>query len=332
MRLSRRFARGRTQPICSARSPMRSHSISRARHFSFAMARKTPSPYFASGPARPNGSALFPAGWFPAAIVHDARREAIYVANLKSLSPGTGAAVGPKARIPHNPILRLALAGTSAVGKSVEIIHAHGDGEFALSAAGAGEAAAAPTCPRGPCPSASASRACSGTSFISSRRTAPTTRYWATWRRATATRDLCVFGEQVTPNQHKLVGEFALLDNTYCCGILSADGHEWATSAMATDYLERSFAGWPRSYPAGNNPEERDALAYSSAGFIWDNALAHGRAVRDFGEFTLSHARWRDPGRTNSRPSWIATAISSAARMRLRSGASRVSNHCVLAW
>ena len=29
---------------------------------------------------------------------------------------------------------------------------------------------------------------------------------------------LCIFGEKVTPNQHKLAREFVLLDNTYCSG------------------------------------------------------------------------------------------------------------------
>jgi len=29
------------------------------------------------------------------------------------------------------------------------------------------------------------------------------------------------------------------------------DGHEWADTALATDYMERSFAGFPRSYPDG---------------------------------------------------------------------------------
>src|ERR1043165_8532716 len=29
---------------------------------------------------------------------------------------------------------------------------------------------------------------------------------------------LCVFGDRITPNQHKLVRDFVLLDNTYCCG------------------------------------------------------------------------------------------------------------------
>ena len=108
---------------------------------------------------------------------------------------------------------------------------------------------------------------------------------------------LCVYGERITPNQHKLVREFTLLDNTYCCSILSADGHQWSVSAMATDYLERSFVSWPRSYPAGNNTNEIDAMAYSPAGFIWNNALAHGKTFRDYGEFTISHKKWADPKR-----------------------------------
>jgi hypothetical protein len=109
--------------------------------------------------------------------------------------------------------------------------------------------------------------------------------------------DLCIFGERVTPNQHKLVHDFVLLDNTYCSGILSADGHNWSDSGIATDYVERQFAGWPRSYPDGGSADDVDALAYSPAGFIWDDALAHGKTLRDFGEFTISHKRWRDSAR-----------------------------------
>ncbi|MGZ5497654.1 MAG: phosphoesterase, partial [Candidatus Aminicenantales bacterium] len=114
---------------------------------------------------------------------------------------------------------------------------------------------------------------------------------------------LCVFGEAVTPNQHKLVREFVLLDNTYCSGILSADGHQWSTTAFATDYLERSFAGWPRSYPDGMGPNEVDALAYAPSGFIWDNALKHGVSLWNFGEFTMPDCGWKDPER-EGQPRW----------------------------
>jgi YVTN family beta-propeller protein len=116
---------------------------------------------------------------------------------------------------------------------------------------------------------------------------------------------LCIFGEDITPNQHKMASEFVLCDNLFCCSILSADGHQWSTSAFATDYLERSFAGWPRSYPDGMGEDEVDALAYAPSGFIWDNALRHGKTLRDYGEFAMPAVRWAAPGRSGE-PDWAA--------------------------
>ena len=109
--------------------------------------------------------------------------------------------------------------------------------------------------------------------------------------------ELCIFPEAITPNQHALARQFVLLDNTYCSGILSADGHQWSTAAFATDYLEKSFAGWPRSYPDGMGEDEKDALSYSPAGFLWDHALARGLTLRNYGEFCGPKVRWRDPAK-----------------------------------
>jgi len=114
---------------------------------------------------------------------------------------------------------------------------------------------------------------------------------------------LCIFGEDITPNHHQLAREFVLLDNTYCSGILSADGHQWSTSAFGTDYLERSFAGWPRSYPDGMDLDDMDALAYAPTGFLWDNAVRQGVSLWNFGEFARPTCGWTDPERTGS-PSW----------------------------
>ena len=97
-----------------------------------------------------------------------------------------------------------------------------------------------------------------------------------------------------------MVDEFVLLDNTYCAGILSADGHQWSTTAISTDYMEKSFAGFPRSYPDGMGDDDIDALAYSPAGFIWDNAVAHGKTIRNYGEFMMPRVRYRDPDRTGT--------------------------------
>ena len=115
--------------------------------------------------------------------------------------------------------------------------------------------------------------------------------------RGNGNRDLCIFGRDITPNHHRLAEQFVLLDNTYCCGILSADGHQWSTSAMSNAYLEKSFAGFPRSYPDGMGEDESDALAYSPAGFLWDNAILHGKTLRNYGEFMMPKFRWADPNK-----------------------------------
>ena len=92
---------------------------------------------------------------------------------------------------------------------------------------------------------------------------------------------LCVYGRDVTPNIHSLAETFVLLDNTYCNGPLSADGHQWTNEGYVTDYLEKSFGGFIRSYPyMGDDP-----LAFASSGFIWDNVIKKGLSFRNYGEF-----------------------------------------------
>lgn len=89
------------------------------------------------------------------------------------------------------------------------------------------------------------------------------------------------FGRDVTPNQHSLAESFVLLDNLYDSGSNSADGHQWSTQAFVTDYLEHFYGGFIRSYPFNGG----DAMAYAPSGFLWDNALKHGKKVRVYGEY-----------------------------------------------
>ena len=56
---------------------------------------------------------------------------------------------------------------------------------------------------------------------------------------------LVLFGENVTPNLHKIAREFVLLDNFYVNADVSADGHNWSTAAIAPDYVQKL---WPNSY------------------------------------------------------------------------------------
>ncbi len=102
--------------------------------------------------------------------------------------------------------------------------------------------------------------------------------------------ELCMFGREVTPNHHALAEQFVLLDNYYCNGILSADGHAWATEGYVTDYIEKSFGGFTRSYPFSGD----DPVSFAPTGFIWDHLLLQGLSFRNYGEMSKSTPVPRD--------------------------------------
>lgn len=104
---------------------------------------------------------------------------------------------------------------------------------------------------------------------------------------------LCIYPRLITPNHHALAEQYVLLDNFYCNGVNSADGHSWSTEANVTDHLEKSVGGYSRSYTFGDDP-----LTYSSSGFIWNNVLEHGLTFRNYGEMDYASpstkASWLD--------------------------------------
>jgi YVTN family beta-propeller protein len=96
---------------------------------------------------------------------------------------------------------------------------------------------------------------------------------------------LVLFGENVTPNQHKLAREFVLLDNFYVDGEVSADGHNWSMAANATDYLEKN---WVTSYGGrggGYDAEGTREIANPKNGFLWDYCKRAQVTYRTYGEF-----------------------------------------------
>jgi YVTN family beta-propeller protein len=92
---------------------------------------------------------------------------------------------------------------------------------------------------------------------------------------------LTIFGEDVTPNQHALARQYVILDNLYCDGEVSVDGHSWSDSAYATDFNERY---WPPTY-AGRSNAERSRAYVPSAGHLWDLAARKGLTYRSYGEY-----------------------------------------------
>jgi YVTN family beta-propeller protein len=255
---------------------------------------------FAFAPGNSRLLGLIPVGWFPGAVIHDARRKALYVANLKgvastlSLNPARHPGYNTHQYRGSLSLIKVpsprALKGYTSVALA--------NMRYPLL-----RAAALPPRPGQP-PRPVPERVGEPSVFkhvvyiIKENRTYD--QVLGDMREGNGDPSLCIFGERVTPNQHQLARDFVLLDNTYCSGVLSADGHQWADTALATDYMERSFAGFPRSYPDGMEDDDVDALAYSPAGFIWDNAIAHGKTLRDYGEFAINRTRWKDSSRKGS--------------------------------
>ncbi|MEA2429161.1 MAG: hypothetical protein QOF37_2789 [Thermoleophilaceae bacterium] len=138
--------------------------------------------------------------------------------------------------------------------------------------------------------------------------------------------DLNLFGDDVAPNHRELARRFTLFDNFYADAEVSADGHQWATQADATDYVEKT---WPISYspPPRNAQRARDfedvltqrfgseplagypsiprTAAASTNGYLWDNAWRSRVSFRDYGEYVhdancsgrpnISHTTHLDP-------------------------------------
>jgi YVTN family beta-propeller protein len=105
---------------------------------------------------------------------------------------------------------------------------------------------------------------------------------------------LTIYGEAVTPNQHQLARDYVLLDNLYCNGEVSADGHSWCDAAIATDFKQRS---WIMSYSRHGQLPGNTEMDTPSAGYLWDLCQRQGITYKCYGEGarrvpSVNRGRW----------------------------------------
>ena len=233
-----------------------------------------------------------PTGWYPAAVVPIPNSSRVAVANLK----GQGARSKPVEAKDHTvrdhlgsvsffDAANLEGAGLARLTREVE---RNNGWDRATAAADKG---AAPV----PVPELRGQRSVFNHVLYIIKENRTYDQVFGDMKEGNGDPSLVQFGEIVTPNHHALAREFALLDNFYCSGTVSADGHQWTNEAYASDYIDRMLgAGFPRSYPY----EGSDPLAYASSGFLWNNALRHGKTFRCYGEFgqeiVQRGTRWTD--------------------------------------
>jgi len=91
--------------------------------------------------------------------------------------------------------------------------------------------------------------------------------------------ELTLFGWDVTPNLHRLAGEFVNMDNFYSDPEESLQGHLWTTRADCSDFVEKlRYTQLPL---AGYEPAAR-----GGAPSIFEHCLDHGVPFRNYGEIT----------------------------------------------
>jgi DNA-binding beta-propeller fold protein YncE len=109
-------------------------------------------------------------------------------------------------------------------------------------------------------------------------------------------KNLTMFGEDVTPNLHKLALQFGVLDNFYDSGEVSGDGHVWSNAAIGTDYLEKT---WQQAYRGGERTYDFEGVVAEglpleqkipdvnepASGYLWGNLARHGKTYYHFGEY-----------------------------------------------
>lgn len=107
---------------------------------------------------------------------------------------------------------------------------------------------------------------------------------------------LVMFGEASTPNHRKLAQEFVLLDNFYVNADVGAEGHNWSTAAIASDYVVKM---WPNSYAQRRRHydyEGGEPAAGPPSGYIWTQAAQAGVSMRNYGHQVVNGPRSAAPG------------------------------------
>ena len=254
--------------------------------------------------AEPRITGLIPVGWFPGALALDTRRGTLHVANIKGVGSHGRALEGtaPKSNShEHNGSVSLVpLPSAKDLERHTAVVLRNYRREIVEASQLAPRAGVPPR----PVPERVGEPSVFKHVVYIVKENRTYDQVFGDVKEGNGDPSICIFPEEVTPNQHKIAREWVLLDNTYCSGVLSADGHQWAMTGITTDYIERSFAGWPRSYPDGMDDDDVDALAYAPSGFLWDQALAFGKTLRVYGEFAIPTIGWKDAAR-KPKASWI---------------------------
>ncbi len=260
------------------------------------------------GKAQPLG--FIPVGWYPSSVRYDAARKRIYVANAKGLTSRPNVqGPGPYSVSQFRPVYQYIaglLHGTLGV---IDLptparMARYNEQAYACSPLRKdnGVVGAVPADSPIPKKLGDPSPIKHVIYVIKENRTYD--QVLGDMKEGNGDASLCLFGEEVTPNHHKLARQFVLLDNFYVEGEVSADGHQWSMAAYATDFLEKV---WPLTY-RGSPLKKLDTypseggyphMNRTEGGYLWDRCAEAGVSYRSYGEWVRNGKTPDDPARAS---------------------------------
>jgi sugar lactone lactonase YvrE len=260
------------------------------------------------GKAQPLG--FIPAGWYPTSVRYNPANTKLYIANGKGNTPLANPQ-GPNPLLPQNQTVREYIAdlfrGTLA---AVDLPTPARMAEYSKQAYACSplreDLGTVSNWPEGnPIPKkvGDASPIKHVIYIIKENRTYD--QVFGDMKEGNGEPRLCLFPEKITPNHHKLVRDFVLLDNFYCDGEVSADGHEWSMGAYATDFIEKVWPLHYRGSPLKKLPYPGEGtmggIIEPAEGYIWNRCAEAGVSYRTYGEWVANGPKPGDPGKAASK-------------------------------
>ncbi len=269
-----------------------------------------PVPVGEARPSRVNG--MIPTDWYPGAVRLSADGKRLFVANVKGHGALQPRKVDPKAKKPdgkeddpaapqkkgknsHDHLGSVSIIdvpGVDALKKMTETVNANNRLGYSI----AGMEKPRPDAKPVPVPERHGEPSVFEHVIYVIKENRTYDQVFGDIKEGNGDASLCIFGEEVTPNHHKLAREFVLLDNFYCSGVLSAPTATRGRTRPTPPTTSKSSSGSSRAATRTRGATRSRSRPQGSCG---TTPCRTKKTFRNYGEFVKTTyepkgAKWLD--------------------------------------
>jgi len=242
---------------------------------------------------------LIPTGWYPSALAVSPDNRTLYITNMKGSR--TFPRTRPRQRFDYDVNLRL--GGTYGVAGTLQLLRVPSDhmlgfldrrvrfnNGFTTGVRPSNAPAATGPCFPIPCDGSPSPVITHVVMIVRENKTYD--QDLGDLPQADGEPSLQLYDRSVTPNLHKLVEGFVLLDRFFADSEKSEPGHQWTTASIDSDYEEKTWVATTFNKRPNDigvqdpaNPGYVLPVAEPNGLYWFDNCFNHGVSFRNYGEF-----------------------------------------------